>query len=290
MAIIKSARTFRAAIIALLGAYALTFVTGCDSSTEAVPRARLGARSTPTAAVADDSLRHTAANTLDSLPLRFEQASRDARFLARGAVFELSIQPTEAVMRLRVVEKRENELPQAPARMADLSAQKAEQASLNSGTVTSLSMQLVGANRGARILGENKLTTRTNYFLGNDPSRWSKALPNYARVRVAGVYRDIDVVYYGTGRQVEYDFNVAPGADYKAIRLRFTGAQRVTVDESGDLVLETTAGQIRQRKPVAYQVVDNSRRGIPARFIITGDREVRFFIDRYDERLPMVIE
>ena len=186
-------------------------------------------------------------------------------------------------------EKRENELPPAPARTTNLSAQRANHASLNDGTVTSLRMQLVGANRRARVLGENKLTTRTNYFLGNDPSRWSKALPNYARVRVAGIYRDIDVVYYGAGRQVEYDFNVAPGADYKAIRLRFTGARRITIDKSGDLVLETTAGEIRHHRPVAYQVFDNSRRGIPARFVITGG-EVSFFIDRYDERLPMVID
>jgi len=288
MAIITSARTFRAAIISLLAVHALTFVTGCDSSSKAVPHGSLEAHNTPTPAVSDDTLKHTASNALENLPLRFEQASKDGSFLASGAGFGLSIQPTEAVMRMRVAENRANELP--PPRRANLSAQKGEQNSPNYGTVTSLRMQLVGANRRARVLGESKLTTRTNYFLGNDASRWSKALPNYARVRVAGIYRDIDVVYYGTGRQVEYDFNVAPGADYRTIRLRFTGAQRMTIDESGDLVLDTAAGQIRQQRPVAYQVIEGSRREIPAHFVITGDREVRFLIHHYDERLPLVID
>ncbi len=57
-------------------------------------------------------------------------------------------------------------------------------------------------------------------------------MPNYGRVKYEGVYEGVDAVYYGTGRQLEYDFNVAPGADADRIRLRVEGAWGLRVEET----------------------------------------------------------
>jgi hypothetical protein len=66
-----------------------------------------------------------------------------------------------------------------------------------------------------------QLATRTSYSIGKDATQWRSGVPNYARVKVDRVYHVIDVVYYGSGQQqLEYDFKVAPGADFKAIVLR----------------------------------------------------------------------
>ena len=46
------------------------------------------------------------------------------------------------------------------------------------------------------------------------------SVPGYRRLRRAGVYPGIDVVYYGNGRKLEYDFEVAPGSDPSKIRMR----------------------------------------------------------------------
>jgi len=50
-----------------------------------------------------------------------------------------------------------------------------------------------------------------NYFLGNDARRWQVNVPTYRRVRYAGVYPGVDLVYSGNRQQLEYDFVVARG-------------------------------------------------------------------------------
>ena len=74
-------------------------------------------------------------------------------------------------------------------------------------------------------------------------------MPGYARVRYREVYPGVDQVWYGNAGQLEYDFVVAPGADPRAIVLRFEGADRMEVDASGGLVLHTRAGELRQAAP-----------------------------------------
>jgi hypothetical protein len=67
------------------------------------------------------------------------------------------------------------------------------------------------------------------------------------------VYPGVDMVYYGEQRQLEYDFIVAPWANPSAIRLAYKGAQGIEIYAGGDLVLRTSGGEVRQRKPVIYQ-------------------------------------
>ena len=69
-----------------------------------------------------------------------------------------------------------------------------------------------------------------NYLLGNDQSHWLRGIPTYARVRGRSLYPGVDIVYHGTGSRLEYDFALAPGADASRIGLRFSGAQRVRVE------------------------------------------------------------
>jgi len=83
--------------------------------------------------------------------------------------------------------------------------------------------------------GSDRLPGVANYFLGNEPSKWRTGIPTYARVQYPEVYPGISLVYYGNQRQLEYDFQVAPGANPCQIRLRFEGAESLIVDERGEL-------------------------------------------------------
>jgi hypothetical protein len=50
-------------------------------------------------------------------------------------------------------------------------------------------------------------------------------VPHYHKLRALGVYAGIDLVYYGDGGKLEYDFVVEPGADPNRIRLAYAGAE-----------------------------------------------------------------
>jgi len=74
-----------------------------------------------------------------------------------------------------------------------------------------LRMRLAGANLAARVEPQQELPGKSNYFIGNDPARWRRDIPNYSKVRYLGVYPGVDVVYYGNQGELEYDFVLAPG-------------------------------------------------------------------------------
>jgi hypothetical protein len=91
----------------------------------------------------------------------------------------------------------------------------------------------------------------SSYFAGKDRAQWRSGVRHYGQVRFGGVYRGIDMVYYGSGSKLEYDFVVAPGADPRQIQLAYSGLQSMEISESGDLVLRTSSGDIRQHRPPA---------------------------------------
>ncbi|HYG82932.1 MAG TPA: SBBP repeat-containing protein, partial [Pyrinomonadaceae bacterium] len=151
-------------------------------------------------------------------------------------------------------------------------------------------MKLLGANEAPRVSGREELEGKNNYFIGNDPAKWRTGVPTYARVQYQDVYPGVDLVYYGNQRQLEYDFVLQPGADPRSIALGFEGADRLEVDSAGELVLHTTGGEVRQRKPFAYQETDGARREVAANYVLKGGREVAFEVGDYDPARPLVID
>uniref|UniRef100_Q01SD1 IPT/TIG domain-containing protein n=1 Tax=Solibacter usitatus (strain Ellin6076) TaxID=234267 RepID=Q01SD1_SOLUE len=165
-------------------------------------------------------------------------------------------------------------------------------------TLTSDKAELIshGGRLSTTFLGAGPVTPETetplpgvvNYLVGNAVS-WRTGIPTYARVRYRNVYPGIDVVYYGRDGHLEYDFILAPGADPRRIAVRFDGAQRLSLDRAGDLLLATAAGEIRQHRPELYQEAHGVRRTIPGRYILRG-QTIRFDVGAYDRALPLVID
>ena len=256
----------------------------------------------PKAGRATMSGEHAAIDSLARMPLRFEGCDNrtPARFLARMNEATVYVSATEATLSLRAAEgagrlgcgadlgsPRNARSPQANEQ---LPGPRRDRAAPRPSAATTLRMQLIGANRRARVIGEDQLATRTNYLIGNDASRWKTGIANFERVRVEQVYPGVDVIYYSSGQQLEYDFKVAPRGDLKPIRLRFSGARSVRLDETGDLLIETFAGRLRHRKPVVYQQVNGERKEMDARYVINRRREVRFDVKHYDRSLPLIID
>lgn len=130
------------------------------------------------------------------VPLSFEpnQGQTDAKvqFLSRGQGYALFLTPGEAVLELQKPGGKKVDVAKAlPAPSV-------------------LRMTLVGADAKAAVSGEQPLPGTSNYFIGNDSSKWKSAVPTYQRVAYSAVYPGVDLVYYGNQRQLEYDFVVAP--------------------------------------------------------------------------------
>jgi hypothetical protein len=152
-----------------------------------------------------------------------------------------------------------------------------------------LSMRLADSNPLAKASSLEPFESRINYFLGNDPSRWLRGIPTYGKARYQSVYPGVDLVYYGNGEQLEYDFVVAPYADPGRIALRFPEARRLRLDRDGALLITARRGTLQFHKPVAYQEVNGRRIAVAGRYTISGDR-VGFELAQYDKTRRLVID
>src|SRR5260370_2541379 len=112
--------------------------------------------------------------------------------------------------------------------------------------VRDVRMELLGANRKAEVEFDEPTGGISSYFIGKTEKDWHTGIAHYARVRYRDVYSGIDLVYYGSGRDIEYDFVLRPGADPNQIRVAYNNPVRV--DENGDLLI---AG-LRPRPPQVH--------------------------------------
>jgi hypothetical protein len=153
-----------------------------------------------------------------------------------------------------------------------------------------VTMRILAPSRLLRIEGTDQQQGKSNYFFGNDRSKWLAGVPNYLRVRYRGVYPGIDLVFYGNGTQLEYDWIVSPGADPLRIRTKFEGVRGMRVGAGGDLLLALKKDQLQWRRPDSYQGEGEGKVAVKAGFKITGRREVRFTIGNYDRNRVLVID
>ncbi len=201
--------------------------------------------------------------------LRFEknegQWSKTTQFSARGKGYQVDIAAQETILTLASKSLAKKHSPV-------------------------LRLQLRQSQPAPVIEGVDPLVGRTNYFLGRTSSQWHTDIPNYEKVRVREVYPGIDMLYYGTPEHLEYDFEVAPGADPRRIELALQGAGRWRLTKEGDLVVNLGTAEFRQKKPVAYQLINGSRQEVEVRYRLTRRNTVQFQLGRYDETQTLVID
>ena len=100
---------------------------------------------------------------------------------------------------------------------------------------------------------------KSNYFIGRDSSSWQRSVSHFEKVLYPQVYSGIDLAFHSAGRDFEYDFFVEPGRNPQSIAVDFVGAAHLKLDSEGNLILATAAGNVCQKKPIAYQVKANRR-------------------------------
>jgi len=213
------------------------------------------------------------------LPLVFEpnvgQANFDptdtrAKFLARGPGYGLFLGSHGAILSM---------------------ASKPVSGANNDGSVQvdSLEMKLAGANPAATLTATDPLPGKSNYFLGNDPAKWRSGLPQFARVRYQNVYPGINLVFYGNQGHLEYDFQVAPGADPSQAELQFNGAERIEL-QHGALVIHSAGGQVQLEAPIVYQNIAGRRQPVEGKFELRAENRAGFAIGDYDHSRELIID
>jgi hypothetical protein len=226
-----------------------------------------------------------------ALPLSFEpnvgQADRSVRYLAHGAGYTLLL--TDAGAILSYVPRTTNAVR---ASLAALQSPLHDVRGANETQRPPVTMRLspIGGASHPRIVAAGRRPGIVNYFIGNNPKGWHTDIPTFSRVVYRNVYRGIDLTFYGRGGQLEYDWLIHPHANPAAIAMKIGGAKSVHLDRSGNLLLGTSLGVIRQRAPSVYQLRGLQRIAVPGAYCLDGRARVGFRLGHYDRAQPLVID
>lgn len=223
----------------------------------------------------------TQAQSYGHLPLTFEenrgQAAPQVKFLSHGPGYTALLTAGELILSLRPSVASTNRWPD-----------KAYPKQVQTPSAT-VKLKLMGTG-DAVVVGEDLQVGRVNYFIGNDPAKWRTNIPTYGRIRSKGIYPGIDLVYYGNRRQLEYDFEVSPGADPNQIQFEITGASTIRVDDIGDLLLVTPWGDLHVKSPIVYQMNNGLRTPLSGGYVLRDSTHIGFRVSQYDQNKEIVID
>jgi len=228
--------------------------------------------------------------TFAALPLAFEQnqgqTDPQVKYMARANGYTLFLTNHDAVFAFH-----------SKSSGSGLAAGRRARSSISNNAAVAqekpdsvVRMQIVGENSAAQIAAVNQLPGRTNYYIGNAPKKWQSNVPQYSRVAYKNVYPGIDLAYYGEQSKLEFDFIVAPESNPAPIDLAFSGAEHVSADASGNLVVSSPSGDVVLHKPVAYQRQNGSRQLVDASFVLKANNQVSFQLGEYDHSRDLVID
>jgi hypothetical protein len=161
------------------------------------------------------------------------------------------------------------------------------------GTNSTFAMEYLGSNPFAQASGESKLDSTSNYYVGDDSSQWLTGIENDAKVRYSDVWSGVDVVYTGNDGQLEFTFEVKPGANVSQINLDFSRYGTVSVTNDGQLALTsyTTGQTVYISAPHFYQVDANGNQTqVSGGWVQTSQSSVALMVGNYDVSRTLYID
>ena len=137
------------------------------------------------------------------------------------------------------------------------------------------------------LVGQAKLASYSNYFLGRDSSRWKSRVGHYQRVLSQEVWPGIDVEYVlkpgGGGAGLPSASRGRSNAD----QIQIEGLQApLALDAAGNLILPTSLGPLVEQAPSAFQ----NGRAIPCRYRLSSDSTYRFELEGCDPSQELLID
>jgi hypothetical protein len=221
--------------------------------------------------VGGDPQRKLVLDAYGNLPLSFEpnrgQAATDVRFISRGSGITALFKDAEAVITTPETSVKNRAHLSSPLRLVFL-----------------------GANTGSHPAAMEIQGGTSNYLVGKVAKRWHTSIPNFGRIHYPDLYPGIDLFFYGNHRKLEHDFVLAPGSDYRAIRVRVEGANGLSVNKDDSLHVAMPAGDLTFDPPQIYQYNANKKIFVAGHYVLAASNEFEFEVGSYNHHLPLVID
>ncbi len=145
-----------------------------------------------------------------------------------------------------------------------------------------MEMNLQGYNPGALVEKEAKVAYTERYY-GPITEQEGALISGYRKVIYKDIYPSIDWVIYIKDQGIEYDFIVREGGKVGDIRMAYSGADRLLLEQDGSLTVKCPAGIISEKAPYTFQQDGHI---VASRFHLEGN-QVAFVTANYEGTLTI---
>ncbi|MDQ3816202.1 MAG: hypothetical protein M3362_00760 [Acidobacteriota bacterium] len=140
------------------------------------------------------------------------------------------------------------------------------------------------------VRGQNSVPGTINVVSGRDKARWRSNVPSFGVLHYCGLYRGMQMFVRASTGRLEYALLVDPGTNLSGIRIRVGGSERLRLDDSGNLIMETSGGPVVQTRPRFIEKRGEERRELTGRFVLRGDDEYGFEVDDHAQDAQLLID
>ena len=132
-----------------------------------------------------------------------------------------------------------------------------------------VNMKLIGAELNSNVIASEQLNYFENYY--NIPSHPEgiSHVNAFKKITIENVYPGINWIIYSINNKLKYDFEVMPGADASAIKMKINDADEVKLIENSIVRISTSLGEIIDSKLFCYEKESGIK--IESEFLLKND-------------------
>ncbi|MBB3128651.1 putative repeat protein (TIGR01451 family) [Paenibacillus rhizosphaerae] len=157
-----------------------------------------------------------------------------------------------------------------------------------------LSLEFLRASPAVKLEARRQGLEKINYLLGNDPAKWQTGLSAYREIIYRELWQGVDMIFFGEGGKLKYELVVQPEAKLDSIQFAYRGADRLSLDKEGNLLIHTPFGVLTEERPVSFQQIAGKRAAVESRFVIKqsepGTCVYGFEIDEFHPGYALIID
>jgi hypothetical protein len=89
---------------------------------------------------------------------------------------------------------------------------------------------------------------------------------------------------------LEYDFIVSPGANPESVALTISGAESISMNDAGAIVLKVPGVEVVQQAPVVYQLLKGVKTPVEGHYRLSDGNRVTFEVGLHSPEATLVID
>jgi hypothetical protein len=206
-----------------------------------------------------------------NIPLYFEtnlgQTNKQVKFLSHGQGYTMFFTQNKAVL---VLNKSTSNKKNLQSDVIDIT--------------------FPGATPNTDIIGEGGKEGISNYFIGNNPKKWIKDIPNYKEIQYKNLYPGIGLIFSGNQKNLEFSFVVNKNANPENIKMQISGANKIYTDKQGNLILSTKQGKVIYKRLIIYQNIKGIKKQVFGKYVLNKKGIITIALGSYDKTKQLIID